>query len=141
MFDRMFDGRVRDDADLAACWRMILPLYDHDDDPARVEARPAATVYHAATHNAAFGDCMPRYDLRPSLPAPRMPLLVTVGRHDSIAPVAAAEEIAALVSGSRLDVFEESGHSPQLEEPERFIAVVRRFLRDAGVLASGDTVL
>jgi proline iminopeptidase len=135
MFDRIFDGRVHDDADLAECWRMLVPLYDHDDDPAKVEARLAATEYHAATHNAAFAECMPRYDLRAALPALSMPVLVTVGRADWITPVGAAEEIVALIPDARLEIFENSGHSPQLEEPERFIAVVRGFLRDAGVLA------
>jgi proline iminopeptidase len=135
MFDRIFAGRVHDDADLQACWRNIVPLYDHDDDAARVEARLAATVYHAATHNAAFAECMPAYDLTGALPGLDVPALVTVGRHDWITPVAAAEEIAVLIPRSRLEVFENSGHSPQLEEPERFIAVVRGFLRDHGVAA------
>ena len=135
MFDRIFDGRVRDDAEMAAGWRMIAPLYDHDADPAKVEERIASAVFHHETHNAAFAECMPAYDLRPRLPSLRAPVLVTVGRDDWITPVAAAEEIAGLVPSARLEIFENSGHSPQLEEPERFIGVVRGFLRDAGILA------
>ena len=134
MFERIFSGRVRDDSDLEACWRHIVPLYDHDPDPARVEARLGNTVYHAQTHNAAFAECQPHYDLRAALPSLRVPVLVTVGRHDWITPVAASEEIAGLVPGARLVVFEESGHSPHTEEPERFDATVLGFLRDVGVL-------
>jgi proline iminopeptidase len=137
MYDRIFSGRVRDDAEMEAGWRMLAPLYDHDEDPAKVEARLASAVYHAATHNAAFAECLPRYDIRDALASLRMPVLVTVGRHDWITPVAAAEEIVGPIPGARLEIFENSGHSPQFEEPERFIAVVRGFLRDSGVIAGG----
>ena len=132
-------GRCRDDADLEDCWRAIVPLYDHDPDPARVQARLDSTVYHAATHNWAFAQNMPRYDIRARLPEIRCPTLVTVGRHDWITPVAASEEIAALIPGAELVVFEESGHSPPLEEPVHFQAVVRDFLSRAGLpnLAGG----
>ena len=133
-FDRIFEGTTRDDADLEDCWRHIVPLYDAEPDPARARARADDSVYHHATHNAAFAQNMPRYDVRDALPSLRVPTLVTVGRHDWITPVEAAEEIAALIPGARLVVFENSGHSPQLEEPERFRAVVREFLHDVGAI-------
>ena len=133
-YDRIMEGRCRDDADLEACWRVIVPLYDHDPDPTRVEERLTSTIYRAATHNWAFAENMPSYDLRSRLAEIRCPTLVTVGRHDWITPVAASEEIAALIPGARLVVFEQSGHSPQLEEPERFQQVVRDFLTGAGIL-------
>lgn len=133
-YDRIMSGRCHDDADLEACWREIVPLYDHDPDPGRVEARLSSTIYHAATHNWAFAENMPRYDLRDRLAEIRCPTLITVGRHDWITPVPASEEIAALIPGAQLVVFEESGHSPQLEEPERFQRVVREFLAATGVV-------
>jgi proline iminopeptidase len=55
---------------------------------------------------------------------------VTVGRTDWITPVSSAETIASLIPNSRLVVFEKSGHSPQIEEAERFQAVVREFLHE-----------
>ncbi|HKR99181.1 MAG TPA: alpha/beta hydrolase [Candidatus Dormibacteraeota bacterium] len=138
LYDRLFSGRCRDDADLEAGWRMIVPLYDHDLSPEKVEARLRSTVYHHRAHNAAFSENMPRYDIRDRLPSITAPTLVTVGRDDWITPVAAAEEIARLIPSSRLVVFEESGHSPQLEEPERFQRVVREFLVEAGVLETAE---
>lgn len=136
-FERIFNGTVRDDADLEDCWREILPLYDYDYDPARVEEKAAQTIYHAATHNYAFTHNMPSYDITARIPSIRCPTLVVVGRHDWITPVAASERIAGLIPGARLEVFERSGHAPQLEEPERFQAVVRDFLASAGVI--GET--
>lgn len=134
LYDRMMRGECRDDADLEAGWRMIVPLYDHELTPEKVEARLRGTVYHHESHNWAFARNIPAYDVRDRLPSITAPALVTVGRHDWITPVAAAEEIARLIPNAELVVFEESGHSPQLEEPERFQRTVRDFLVRAGVL-------
>ena len=135
MFDRIMNGATRDDADLEACWRHILPLYDHTVDPERIEDRLRHTVYHHATHNFAFTHNMPRYDILGRLHQIACPVLVTVGRDDWIVPVAESEAIAERISNARLVVFEQSGHSPQVEEAERFQAVMRDFLRDCGLLA------
>jgi proline iminopeptidase len=40
------------------------------------------------------------------------PVLVNVGRHDSITPVEASEEMAARIPQAELVIFENSGHSP-----------------------------
>ncbi|WP_406070700.1 alpha/beta fold hydrolase [Micromonospora sp. NBC_01638] len=132
--DRIGTGRFESNEQLREYWKAILPLYDHQHDPAKDEARLAATRFHYRTHNAAFGQNMPRYDLKPKLPSITCPTLVTVGRHDWRTPVEASQVIADLVPNGELVVFEKSGHSPQLEEPEKFQQVVRDFLGRAGVL-------
>jgi proline iminopeptidase len=126
--DRIMSGTVRDDEDLRDCWREILPLYDHDYDPAKVEQRAAATAYHYRTHNYAFAVNQPNYDIKHLLPGITAPALVTVGRHDWITPVECSETIARLIPGAELRVFERSGHSPQVEEAELWEATVREFL-------------
>jgi proline iminopeptidase len=93
-----------------------------------MEARVDSVDYHYATHNYAFSVNKHAYDVKPGLPSVTCPVLVTVGRADWITPVACSETIASLIPDSELVVFEKSGHSPPLEEPERFQAVVRDFL-------------
>ncbi|MFC4008721.1 alpha/beta fold hydrolase [Nonomuraea purpurea] len=126
--ERIMSGTVRDDADLKDCWREILPLYDHDYDPAKVEQRVAATPYHYRTHNHAFAVNQPNYDIKHLLPGITAPVLVTVGRHDWITPVECSQTIARLIPRAELRVFEKSGHSPQVEEAELWEATVRDFL-------------
>lgn len=128
--DRIFAGNVRDDADLKDCWREILPLYDFVYDPAAVEAKVEATPYRYEAHNYAFSVNMPNYDLKPVLPKVTAPTLITVGRTDWITPVSCSEQIASLIPGSRMVVFEKSGHSPQIEEAEAWTKVVRDFLAE-----------
>ena len=128
--DRIFAGTVRDDDDLRDCWREILPLYDYTYDPAAVEKKVAATPYRYEAHNYAFSVNIPNYDLKPVLPKVTAPTLITVGRTDWITPVSCSEQIASLIPGSRLVVFEKSGHSPQIEEAEAWTKVVREFLAE-----------
>lgn len=128
-FDRIVSGTVKDDADLADCWREILPLYDHDYNPEAIEQRAKATPYRYRTHNYAFSVLHKNYDIRDRLPQITCPTLVTVGRHDWITPVECSEAIAELIPNSELVIFENSGHSPQVEEYDRFSSVVHQFLR------------
>jgi proline iminopeptidase len=58
----------------------------------------------------------------------RVPTLVIVGRHDFITNVAMAEEIVKHISNTRLEIFEESGHFPMVEEPEKFYRVIKEFV-------------
>jgi proline iminopeptidase len=129
-FDRYWSGRIRDDEDLKARWAEIIPLYDFEYDPAASAERVEAGIYRHEAHNWCFTRNMPGYDLRPQLPGVRCPTLVTVGRTDWVTPVSSAETIASLIPASRLVVFEKSGHSPQIEEFDKFQAVIRDFVHD-----------
>jgi pimeloyl-ACP methyl ester carboxylesterase len=52
--------------------------------------------------------------------ASQLPVLIVWGARDRIIPVSHGYRAHELVPGSRLDVFERSGHFPHLDEPERF---------------------
>jgi len=62
--------------------------------------------------------------------AEAVPVLLIWGARDSIIPVRHGEDALRAIPGSRLEVFEDVGHMPQLEAPGRFIAVLERFLRE-----------
>jgi proline iminopeptidase len=130
--ERIGTGNFADNVEFERYWRAILPLYDHTYDPAAVERKALATPYHYATHNDAFGVNMPAYDLSGRLHEISCPTLVVVGRHDWRTPVPASQAIIDGIPNSELVIFEHSGHSPQLEEPELFQSTVRDFLLRAG---------
>lgn len=69
------------------------------------------------------------YDLRPALDALRIPSRVFAGRHDPI-PLDTAEDTARRI-GAELVVFESSGHCPYVEEPDRFMTELDRWLPSA----------
>jgi pimeloyl-ACP methyl ester carboxylesterase len=59
-----------------------------------------------------------------------MPTLLIWGRHDHIFPVAHAESAEDKLPNGRVVVFDDSGHTPQMEEPERFNRLVLDFLSE-----------
>jgi pimeloyl-ACP methyl ester carboxylesterase len=60
--------------------------------------------------------------------AQHMPFLLLWGERDSIIPVSHGRATHEQVPGSRLELFAQSGHFPQLDEPERFIDVLVDFM-------------
>ena len=56
-----------------------------------------------------------------------IPTLVTVGRYDEVTPKV-AETIHRGIPGSKLVLFENSAHVSMLEERERYLSAVRKFI-------------
>jgi pimeloyl-ACP methyl ester carboxylesterase len=60
--------------------------------------------------------------------AEEVPFLVIWGQRDSIIPVAHAHAVHERVPSSQLEIFEEAGHFPHVDEPQRFIEVLTDFI-------------
>ena len=58
------------------------------------------------------------------------PSLVLCGREDSLCPVERHELMHGLLANSRLEIIEEAGHLPVLEQPEQTTAAMARWLED-----------
>ena len=56
-----------------------------------------------------------------------LPTLLIWGRQDGIVPVSAGAAYQQAIPGSRLEIFDQCGHNPQLEQTDRFIALVKEF--------------
>lgn len=83
------------------------------------------------------------YDTRERLPEIEIPTLVVWGLNDQIVPVEAALGYHRLIPHSRLEIFERTGHLPQLERPARFNPMVEQFIESSRPLqaAQDDTVI
>jgi pimeloyl-ACP methyl ester carboxylesterase len=60
--------------------------------------------------------------------AAAVPTMIVWGDEDRIIPVEHAYTTHEAIPGSRLEIFEGAGHFPHVEEPERFVEVVRDFM-------------
>lgn len=69
-----------------------------------------------------------KLDLYPELRRLKVPTLVINGRFDANVAPTVAYKISKGIPGAKLVYFERSGHSPFLEEPEKFTLEVERFL-------------
>lgn len=57
-----------------------------------------------------------------------MPTLLVWGSRDQVVPARHAEMAHAAMPGSRLEIFEDSGHFPFHTDPQRFLAVLESFI-------------
>jgi len=60
--------------------------------------------------------------------AEHMPTLIVWGERDAILPVDHGRAAQEAMPGSRLEIFENAGHLPQLDDPRRFIDVFEDFM-------------
>ena len=60
--------------------------------------------------------------------ASEVPTLIVWGEHDRVIPVDHGRGAAKLVPNSQLEIFEDAGHHPQLDEPDRFVEVLEDFI-------------
>lgn len=133
--DRVMDGSVRSDEEFRRLFHGMAPLYAPDLDAFDAEAtreRVEEMFFHHETHDQVFAREFPGMDYTDELPGIDVPTLVTVGRHDWITPVEAGEELADLLPDARLEVFEDSGHDPHLDQRDAYLGRVRAFLDEIG---------
>ena len=110
--------------------RHICRLDPWPDAMLRAEAGENKVVYNTMWGPAEFymtGN-LSDYDRTSRLHEIAVPVLFTCGRHDEASPDTTGW-YHSLVPRSELVVFEDSSHTPHLEETESYLETVRRFLR------------
>lgn len=84
-------------------------------------------------------EAVTRFTSFPPLDAIRVPVQVIVGSEDRVAPPHIARAMAAAIPGARLDVIDGAGHISNVEQPEAFDAILRRFLHSLdGMNSKGE---
>jgi len=92
-------------------------------------ARMGDLGYEPAVAEAVF-KATENLDLSSKLPGFHFPTLVITGRYDlNVAPLT-AWNMAHAIPGARIVFFEQSGHLPSYEEPEKYRAVLEEFLNE-----------
>jgi pimeloyl-ACP methyl ester carboxylesterase len=69
------------------------------------------------------------YDARDRLEEIEIPVMIVWGTDDWVIPSAAALSYNRRIPHSHLEIFDDTGHVPQLERPARFNRVLEEFLR------------
>jgi proline iminopeptidase len=70
---------------------------------------------------------LPTYDIREDISRIKTPTIIFCGKYDAQCPFVYSEEIFQLVPNSAFYIFEDSNHSPHLEEEEKFSRMVKDF--------------
>lgn len=76
-----------------------------------------------------IGGDIANFDVRKQLKDLKMPVLILAGRYDRVSTPEMVMLYKQYCPQAQLEMFERSGHNPQVEEPEKTMKVVRAFLR------------
>jgi pimeloyl-ACP methyl ester carboxylesterase len=102
-------------------------MFTPPDDPEAAVAAVVAMVW-ATGCTSKFVWPIPDKGLAKRIHRIVAPTLVIWGRQDALASVAYAAEFGRLIADSRVEVLDDCGHLPQLEQPERTMSLVSEFL-------------
>jgi pimeloyl-ACP methyl ester carboxylesterase len=115
-----------------------LLFHDQDCDAARAMFTPPADpdvaiativgIAWATGCTSKFVWPIPDKGLRKRIHRVRLPTLVVWGEQDALISSAYAEEFGRLILGSRVELIDDCGHIPQMEQLERTLTLVREFL-------------
>jgi pimeloyl-ACP methyl ester carboxylesterase len=117
---------LRSGPDLQELWRGYVSLGD-----AEVRRAFLATIRTVVDPG---GQTVSALERLPALAG--IPTLLVWGTRDRLIPVAHGIAAQQAIPGSRLEVFEDAGHSPHLSDPSRFAALLREFV--AATTPTGD---
>lgn len=128
-----FSGQAnpaQSDESLGSFIDQVLPLYLYQPEKtlALLKQNISGTISSYAFASQFAADGANRTDLTQSLDQIAAKVLIVVGRHDFICPVALSERLHQSIPQSQLEILEESGHFSWLEEPERFFTLLNGFL-------------
>ena len=104
-----------------------MPHYLYRRDPSELDSILDATVFDAAAMARGF-EVLAGWSSVDRLSSIVVPTLVLAGRHDVFTSWPQARRIASRLPGAELVIFEDSGHMPWLDEPDRFVEVVDGWL-------------
>jgi 3-oxoadipate enol-lactonase len=77
---------------------------------------------------AAANKALEGFDFRAALPTITAETLVISGSYDGLNPPPRGKELASFIPNAAFAEFDQSGHAPNVEEPEKFLETVSKFL-------------
>ncbi len=129
MLEKMFGGNIEDENELVDLFERVYPLYFKQAPSSHSGIKINDRKIHLETHNSIFTHCFPSYDLTEKLPSLKVKTLVLCGDGDWVTPPKYSRELAALIPGAELVIFENCGHAVHADCSEAFIKTVTAFLK------------
>lgn len=93
----------------------------------RATGNDSARAYHDAIRSIVRYTTM---RMAADIRAVQVPTLVIHGKHDRLVPISLARATSRRRTDWTLEVFDDCGHVPQIEQPERFVAVASDWLEE-----------
>lgn len=126
--EKVFSGEISE-ATMGEFFQRVMPTYVWDQAklPTLYETM-GRMIVNPELMASYFADPTSSFDLRSRLGEIRAPALVVVGEYDWLLPPVASRGMAQGIPEAELVIVPEAGHLPFIEQPESFLAAMRRFL-------------
>lgn len=130
--EKLFQHGFSSDGDYKNFFKAMATLYSNKarQDGVNIAAFDHMILSHECI-NRGFTGFLKEIDFMPELHRIKCPTLVFGGRDDWVCPPEYSEKIAAAIAGATLVMFECSGHSVPMDEPEKYIKMLRDFVLTA----------
>jgi proline iminopeptidase len=115
------------DEEMGDAMTAMLPAYFHRPEHLDLAAAAEGTVFRAAAMVRGF-EVLAGWSSVDRLRQVSAPTLLVTGRHDLFTAWPQAHRIGSRIPGAEVVIFEESGHFPWIEEPDRFFPLVADWL-------------
>jgi proline iminopeptidase len=123
----LLNSEPETDADWAAMWRAAFPYFFHRPPGDALAGALDSTVF-AADAKRRSGRLLKTWSSVDRLPRVTAPVLLIVGGFDTVCSPPQSRRIARRLPNATIEVLKESNHWPWIEEPDRFSAVLARWL-------------
>lgn len=126
----LFAGRIDTPEKFRRYYEVMGPLYSCKYDAERAKAGLSRAILNPEALNRAYSPTgvLRDFDLRDELKAITAATLIIAGRHDWICAPEFSEELHALIPGSDLRIFEESGHTVLGDETQACLDAIAGFV-------------
>jgi pimeloyl-ACP methyl ester carboxylesterase len=98
-------------------------------EPGMAESLLADAARTSSDAVVGFLQALHRWNVESALPNLRVPTTILWGAKDVLVPRAGLETMARLIPSGELVIWRDAGHSPQLERPDDFVALLARSVR------------
>lgn len=115
------------DDEPATAMGSMFPLYLHKADTLVTAPAMDGTIFSIAAMNRGF-EVLSQWSAVDRLASVTAPTLLLVGKQDTFTSPSQSYRIARQLPHAKLVEFDESGHMPWLDEPERFFQIVGDWL-------------
>jgi branched-chain amino acid transport system permease protein len=105
--------------------RQMAPTLNYDDN---FEALVDDACRMAPQAIPGFIQALDSWNVQPYLKNLRLPVLILLGDQDILIPKEALKRTARSLPHGKLIIWGDVGHSPQLEQPDRFVQLLREFI-------------
>jgi pimeloyl-ACP methyl ester carboxylesterase len=83
---------------------------------------------HKAIRMVVMAKSALRHNLRDEITAIQQPVCLIWGKNDTITPPFVGEEFEKLLPNAELNLLDECGHAPMMEQPKVFNSILEQFL-------------